>query len=670
MKKLPRNARWLLALAICWCLTACGGGASKKVAGASARIHVMAAPSGQWIPQASADGTALVGTLVLHKPYPQAIWYADRPLRDTGATPLADYVRSIWAAAYGAVPPNATVHFELDGSGELDMAFVSLSHPVYDPKTDTLRFRAEVLASSPVSLSSGPLSLRQVSMNVLNNVEPGRTVASYVQYAEQAELQPTATPGHYRLVMRPADAQTLMVSNAPAQYHEIRSTQEFTAQWAGRFGASPPNAAILGTTAIGERRLEFLSLRDPVYDPGTRQLSYAVTSLDGLTTPPEPLTQVILSIDTATVSRFPALGKGTAYQAFGQGYDPSTANTTAIYFGSDIARKQMGSLWGRASYLQQSCEPHCRNDLQTMKDMGINLVRLYDWDPRNDHHQFLDHAHSLNIKVIVPISNWLATNPQYWGEQVPAYFTGRNFANSTGRDWHPAIAGVTISNELDLAGQTAYGNAIGLAARFLDEAARRGFSREVLVGVPVSFQSQNGKPPAWEAFDRLVADPRLSTHRGQLMLNPNTYNDRTYLFVNANGTGRGWVQQTWDRYQLPMLFTEIGQSRASSPNAADIVRGQLQGVMDHQRAYPGQVLGAVHFQFDNKVWKQSPDGAPETDTEGAFGTFRHGTVVLTLHTTAQDYDFYSGAASYGSFTIDQLWPTSTHPAVVEVYRQP
>ena len=469
--------------------------------------------------------------------------------------------------------------------------------------------------------------------------------------------------------MRRADAETLMVSNAPAQYHEIRSTEEFTEQWAERFGASPPNAALLGFTATGEMRLEFLTLHAPVFDPATDQVSYEVTSIDGFTTPPEPLTQVVLSIDTAAVSRFPSLGKGSAYQAFGRGYDPSTANTTAIYFGSDIARQQMGALWGKTSYLQQGCEPHCRDDLQTMKAMGINLIRLYDWDTRNNHSQFLDYAHSLNLKVIVPISNWLANNPQYWTEQVPAYFTSRNFGNSTGRDWHPAIAGVTISNELDLAGPEAYANAIGLAARFLQEARNKGFSTSVLVGVPVSFQAQNGKLPAWDAFDRLASAPGLAGYRDQLMLNANTYNDRNYLFVNAGG-GRGWVQQTWDRYRLPILFTEIGQSRVSSANAGDIVRQQLQGVLDHQRVYPGQVLGAIHFQFDNKVWKQSPDGAPETDTEGAFGAFRHGAVVLTLQTVAQDFDFYAGPIPYGSFTIDQLLPTSTYQAVVDVYRQP
>ncbi|HLU00125.1 MAG TPA: hypothetical protein VKZ70_10335 [Burkholderiaceae bacterium] len=34
--------------------------------------------------------------------------------------------------------------------------------------------------------------------------------------------------------------------------------------------------------------------------------------------------------------------------------------------------------------------------------------------------------------------------------------------------------------------------------------------------------------------------------------------------------------------------------------------------------YPDRLLGVMHFQFDNKVWKQTPNDA---DSEGAFGAF-------------------------------------------------
>ncbi len=668
---LKRIGTWMFALAICWALAGCGGGGdSDSGTDPSNRIHVLAAESGRLIPNSVVNGTASSWTLVLQKPYPMAIWYADRPARDSGTTALKDYVQSVWPRAYGKIDPNATVHFQLTGSDELEGVYASLSGPSYDEKTDTLSFRAEILGNSVVQPTPAPLSFKAVTLNVLNNAAGTRDVASYVQYASRAVLQPTSTPGQYRLVMSGADSETLQVSNAPAQYFENRPTSEFLSQWPGLFDSNPPNAAIIGTPAAGGLRLEFLTLRDPVYDAGSGQLSYKVTLLDNTGVSMGPLSQVVLSIDTTDVSRFPAQGKGTAYQAFGRGYDPSRANSTRIYFGSDVARKQMGSLWGTRSYLSQSCESFCRDDLQKMKRMGINLVRVYDWDLRNDHSQFLDYAHSLNIKVIVPISNWLAENPQFWDEQVPQYFSRRNFGNSTGKDWHPAIAGVTISNELDMSmnKDAKYVTAIGLVERFLVEANdRRSFSKSVRVGMPVSFGAMPGQPAAWHSLDLFANSPKLKRFKDQLMLNPNTYNSREDLFGNPQTNQTGWVQKTYDRYQLPILFTEIGMNRVQRRDAPEFVKQQLQGTLEYQRAHPAVVLGAIHFMFDNKVWKQSADGAPETDTEGSYGTFRHGQVLKTMETVEDDYDFWEKGPP-GSFSIDELVPTTLYAPVVEAYK--
>ena len=75
---LQRTLLWWLALIACWCLAACGSGAGDKVADASVRIHVMAAPQGQLVPLATAPGAATAWTLVLRNPYPQAIWGSPR----------------------------------------------------------------------------------------------------------------------------------------------------------------------------------------------------------------------------------------------------------------------------------------------------------------------------------------------------------------------------------------------------------------------------------------------------------------------------------------------------------------------------------------------------------------------------------------------------------------
>lgn len=670
---LQRMLAWLIALATCWALVACGGDDKDGGTDLPDRIHVLAAPTGQLLPDAPVDGVVTGWTLVLQDPHPDAFWYADRPHREHGSTALADYVGPDWSRAYGAVDPNATLHFQLAGSDALEGAYLRLSEPSYDASARRLRFRAAVVANSATRLEPVPLDIVKASLNVLNNAASGQADVSYVQYAANAALQPTSAAGQYRLVLSGVDARTRLVSNAPAQYYELPTSAEFVAQWRGRFEANPPNVAVVGTPASGGLRLEFLTLSDPVYDQASGQLSYAASLLDQSVPPMGPLAQVILSIDSGPFSRWPEQGKGIAYQAFGHGYNPGTANSTNIYFGSDIARKQFGSLWGTQSYLlQDSCQPHCRNDLQTMKNMGVNLIRLYDWDPRNDHSQFLDHAHSLGIKVIVPISNWLATQPSTtWEAALAAYFTHGNFGNATEGDWHPAIAGVSITNELELfEGGRWFKSGTALVVKFLETARSKGYSKDVLVGMSVSFAALNGKAPAWEQFDQLLQEGGLSSFMSQLMLNPNSYNDRNHLFGTPGQPG--WVQKTYERYKLPILFTEIGQSRypGSNEQAQAIIKGQLEGTLEYQRAHPEQLLGAIHFQFSNKVWKQSgsDDGTGETDSEGAFGAFRHGPTVKTVHPVENDFNHWEAGDNHGTIQIPRLLPTATHDTVVKAYR--
>lgn len=682
MLKVKRFFISLVSLVLCSMLASCDGGSdigdtSDTGNNHSTRIYVIASESGRLAPAQPGDATGSSRILTLNNPEPAALWYTDRPGQEVGATALKDYVDTIWRNAYNDTNPNATVLFQLAGSDSLEAIYASLSKPSYDEKTNTITFHAEILNQSLDQTTADSLSFTNITLNVLNNATDDKPVSSYIQYASQADLQPTTVPNQYKVVLSHAGPDMLWVDNAPGRYSDSRPMSYFFPQWPYVFGDNPPNAALFGNTAAGNLKLYFLTLTDPIYEEKSGQVSYTATLLGQTSGPVETLNQAVLSIDSGVFSRFPVPGKGTGYQAFGQGYNPSSANNTYIYFGSDIARKQVGSLWGTQSYLSQSCEPYCRNDLQTMKSKGINLIRLYDWDPRNDHSQFLDYADRLNMKVVVPISNWLPTQgSNVWDEQVPDYFTNRNFANKNGTDWHPAIAGVIISNELDREnGGIYYSNVIGLVARFIQEADKRGFGKTVPVGVPVTFVPQ-GAPfapsgqnmPSWKQFNQLLTDPRTAQYKDRLMLCPNTYNSKDYLFSNAENTGQGWVPLTYKQFGVPILFTEIGLSRAEKYYTPKFVQDQLQGSIDYQKAHPEQLLGAMHFQFDDKVWKQTPN---DSDSEGAFGMYHHGAVLKQIQTQKKDYDFYPGGnagENYGTLAIDQLDPTSTYAPVVEAYK--
>ena len=304
-----------------------------------------------------------------------------------------------------------------------------------------------------------------------------------------------------------------------------------------------------------------------------------------------------------------------------------------------------------------------------MKDMGINLIRLYDWDPRNDHSQFLDYCHQLEIKVVVAISNYLGQHPELWDAQVPDYFKHGNYGNSSESNWHPAVAGVMITNEPTI-NEVPYDQAIGLVAKFLSVANDKGYSREVKVGIPITFGA-DGPPyapkgstmPCWKRFNQLVSDSRLSSYKDQLMLCPNTYNDKGYLFVKAESEDSGWTQLTYEQFKTPILFTEIGKSRQNSDYSEKYVTDQLTGVIEYQQTYPDQVLGACHFMFSNKVWLQTPD---DSDSEGAFGSFKHGDIVKSIVCDAGDFSHWD-VEDPGILAIGSLEETSTYHAVVAAY---
>jgi len=628
------------------------------------RLYMAAAENGTLAPTGNGDEFVIT----LNEVFMDVIWFTDRPQRETGEDTTEDFIQYKWPLVYDQVAPNAVIKFFVSGANA--GVFVTLKEPEYDSDAGILKFQATLLNFTFDEKPESALEFEKPVVTILNNVSGQAGASTFVIYGENASLDATATEGQYTLTQTDLDNQVLWANNAPGRYSHVSTTDSFVEQWSSRFGDIPPNAVIFGITDSGESDGYLLTLSDPKYEKEVNRITYSATVLGQETETAFKLNSATLIVDSAGITtRFPLPGKGTCYEAFSKGYDPSTANNSLIYFGSDIARKEMGSLWGTQSYLSESCDPDCRNDLQKIKDMGINLIRLYDWDPRNDHSQFLDYSNQLGIKVVVAISNWLPNNPTQWDAQVPNYFKYGNYGNSSESDWHPAIAGVMISNE-PTANGVPYDQVIGLVAKFISVANSKGYSREVKVGIPITFgaggppYAPNGSTmPCWKRFNQFVSDSRLSQYKDQLMLCPNTYNDKAYLFEKAESENNGWTQLTYEQFKLPILFTEIGKSRQNSDYTPAYVKDQLMGAIEYQKKHPDQLLGASHFMFSNKVWKQTPD---DSDSEGAFGAFKHGDIVNSIVCKASDFSHWD-TSDPGTLTIDKLVETSTYQPVVDAY---
>lgn len=340
--------------------------------------------------------------------------------------------------------------------------------------------------------------------------------------------------------------------------------------------------------------------------------------------PRSTLSQLASELDVAIEESPSSFYKGMCYSAFPAPYNPSMANTTCIFFGSDIAYNPMAPLWGAGYTSSSGMKFPGRNDLQTMKDMGVTLVRLYDWEPRNLHLNFLDVCAQLGIKVFAPVSNYFLKPDQGFknkDKQIPKLIM--SFSNAAGTDYHAAIAGIIIGNEPHLNGFGVHECSV-FTKDWVKQEAQIGFPSKPLIGHPVDFGKDRGEEfPKWHFWEHLLKDLRGTKQQDlyeRLFLAPQPQNDATYLFENAEGSGKGYVPKTYEKFKRPLLFTELGHNR-TAPNYLAVVDGQLKQSIAYGAQHPEQLLGICHFQFDDKVWMCPTGGV--CPSEGSFGVFSH-----------------------------------------------
>lgn len=142
---------------------------------------------------------------------------------------------------------------------------------------------------------------------------------------------------------------------------------------------------------------------------------------------------------------------------YGMCYSPTPAKQAHDFVTDDYMADWASPLWG----------PDGRNDLQTIRDMGFTMVRMYGNDPRLHHRNFLDRAAEIGLSVIVAISNYPYTqDPNNSCAIAPPYncfnevraqyramlqdFTVPSAEGSSQRVYHSAIKGIILFNEPEL----------------------------------------------------------------------------------------------------------------------------------------------------------------------------------------------------------------------------
>ena len=383
--------------------------------------------------------------------------------------------------------------------------------------------------------------------------------------------------------------------------------------------------------------------------------------------------------------------KGMCYSAFPAPYDPSTANSTCIFFGSDVAYNPMEPLWGNGFTSASRTRFPGRDDLQTMNLMGVTLVRLYDWSPRDRHLNFLNYCQQLGIKVLAPVSNYFLIRGQGFENRetlIPALI--QSYRNAAGTDYHPAIAGIIMGNEPHISNQFGVDETVEFTKDWvrIEQEQFSGF-RTPPIGHPVDFGKRGHEPyPQWDYWTLLLgrlAGTTIRDLQSRLFLAPNTFNDATYLFDNA-GSGTGYVELTYNRFHKPLLITELGNSRSmcghtdpithqcdlwvANPNYLEVVEGQLNRSIAYAAQHPEQLKGICHFQFDDKVWL-CPTGDPPggfCPSEGTFGAFSHtNDVLFTVNYVPEDFTHWENGCEHEQLRPDRLTRNPTYAKIVSAY---
>jgi len=203
----------------------------------------------------------------------------------------------------------------------------------------------------------------------------------------------------------------------------------------------------------------------------------------------------------------------------------------------------------------------------------------------------------------------------------------------------------------------------------VEKEAQIGFASQPPIGHPVDFGKRNEPYPALGFWRTLLNSLRGTKQRDlydRLFLAPQPQNDATYLFKNAEGSGKGYVPLNYDEFKRPLLFTELGHNR-TAPDYLTVVDGQLKQSLAYGTQHPEQLLGICHFQFDDKVWLCPTGGT--CPSEGSFGVFSHtNTVLFMVNYVSGDFThFDTGPCSNQKLKPDRLTQNPVYQTVKNNY---
>ncbi|MDW5597180.1 phage tail protein [Conexibacter stalactiti] len=172
----------------------------------------------------------------------RAVWFSDRPARDTGAVPLRQLTGAYWRGlGFAADPPNAVVTLS-GGRRGADTVALELTRPRYDARRATVRFRARLLRELTPGLAHHAARL--------DRRLPRRFGAASLFIDDGSVAGPASCDALAEVDLYPASIRPAFSLPAAGQIVAIRGREAlFSLIGAGFGGTVPTSFGIPGVTA-------------------------------------------------------------------------------------------------------------------------------------------------------------------------------------------------------------------------------------------------------------------------------------------------------------------------------------------------------------------------------------------------------------------------------------
>lgn len=347
----------------------------------------------------------------------------------------------------------------------------------------------------------------------------------------------------------------------------------------------------------------------------------------------------------------------------GMNYEPAPSNYTVppapIYFDTDFYNQDFVQLWGPGTPPEQ---PNGRNDMGDMLSLGVNFVRLFNWDPSGP--------------VTAPFRNhqsWLDYVVQDGGKRmfVPAVFANGNRGTAAAQMVVDQFNGFSGAAKAQVA-VWLVGNEISPSDPFTAETLQviRTSARPPLDTLPICVPFQMSS----------TADALGKIKESWAQFLAAGVQDRFLACLNFYGLGRPVSQQTpaaqltefidgffADAFvtenRIGLLLTEIGINFDGSSNVEPNAGGDAAKQGTHlgeilaqakvlQAKYP-RFLGQTVFEYTNESWKTPL-------TEASFGLY-------ALTPQAPPLTGRTTRPSDPPYPVDSRVPRPQHQAVADHY---